>query len=214
MADSRAGITAARAMPAARSDQHGECEGSAGRLDVFDRRDPRPGERPRSSPATRCTSSRRSRICSMRWIWRRRRAGDPLKWKYEPKPEAGGAGRRLLRSGEPRLRLRGRADLLQHARCADRAASTPRPARKSGRPSSAIINKGESITMAPLVVKGKVTSATAAANSACAAGSSASTPTTATSLWTAYSTGPGQGLPDRPAVQAVLQDRTRARTWA
>ena len=64
-------------------------------------------------------------------------AGRAVKWKYEPKPLARGAGRGLLRRRQPRRRLRRRQDLLQHARQPHRRASTRRPARSCGRRSSA-----------------------------------------------------------------------------
>ena len=83
--------------------------------------------------------------------------GAPLKWKYEPQARAGRAGRRVLRRGQPR---RG---VLAAARCSS-TRSTATPSRvdaddrqaSSGRPSSATSTRARRITMAPLVVKGKV----------------------------------------------------------
>jgi hypothetical protein len=45
--------------------------------------------------------------------------GAPVKWKYEPKPLAAGAGSGVLRRRESRRLVRCRHDLLQHARQQD-----------------------------------------------------------------------------------------------
>ena len=67
--------------------------------------------------------------------------GAPLKWKLRAEAGRGGAGRRLLRRGQPRRRLRRRQDLLQHARRPHRRASTPQTGKEVWRTKLGDINE-------------------------------------------------------------------------
>ena len=115
------------------------------------------------------------------------------------------AGRRLLRCGHPRPRLRQRQDLPQHARRLCSRASTPTPARSSGTPSSATSIMGETITMAPLVVKGKVLVGNSGGEMGVRGWLTALDENTGKIVWRAYSTGPGFRGADRRRLQAALR---------
>ena len=158
--------------------------------------------RRRSWSATRCTSSRRSRTSL--YALDLTQPGAPVKWKYDPTPRGRRAGRRLLRRGQPRRGVRRRHDLLQHARRPHHRRRRRRPASELWDASSATSTSGETITMAPLVVQGtRCWSATAAASSACAAGSPRSTRRPARSR--GAPTAPARHRrADRPALQALL----------
>ena len=141
--------------------------------------------------------------------------GAPLKWKYEPKPRAGRAGRRLLRRRQPRRRLRRR-----HASSSTR--STTRPSRVDAatgkelwtHASSATSTSGETMTMAPLVVKGKVLVGNSGGEFGVRGWLTALDAATGAIAWRAYSTGPDTRRADRPELQAVLRTATAARTSA
>ena len=110
------------------------------------------GTRPRrSSSATRCTSSRRFRTSSTRST----SPTGALKWKYEP-----GAARAAQGVACCDVVNRGAAyadgEIFFNTLDGTPSRSTRRPARRCGRRSWATSTCGETMTMAPLVVKGKV----------------------------------------------------------
>ena len=115
--------------------------------------------------------------------------GAPMKWKFEPNRRRR-PRRCLLRRRQPR---RGFADgriffntLDDHTVAVDAETGKEVWNTKLGD-----INIGETITMAPLVVKDKVLVGNSRRRvSACAAGSRRSMPSDGKVVWTAYSTGP------------------------
>ena len=80
--------------------------------------------------------------------------GAPVKWAYKPKPSPSSPGRSLLRCGQSRRRLLQREDLLQHTGSAYRRRRCRYRQGSLEDDSSATSIKGESMTMAPIVVKG------------------------------------------------------------
>ena len=83
------------------------------------------------------------------------KAGAPIKWSYDPKPDAAGDRQGLLRRRQPRLRLcRRQADLQPARRPHDRGRCQDRQgglAHEDGRR-----DHGVTMTMAPFVVGDKV----------------------------------------------------------
>ena len=128
-----------------------------------------------------------------------------VKWKFDPKPRPGAQGRRLLRRRQPGRRLRRRAHLLQHPRRADDRRSTRRPARELWRTKLGDIQRGETMTMAPLVVKGKVLVGNSGGELGVRGWLTALDAATGTIAWRACSTGPDSDVLIGPALQAVLR---------
>ena len=148
--------------------------------------------RRRSSSATRCTSSRP--IPNILYALDLTKAGAPLKWKYEPKPEAAAQGVACCDVVNRGAVFCGRQDLLQHARRQhgrgrrrDRQGALEDQARRHQHrrddDDGAARRQGQGAGRQ-----------LAAANSACAAGSRRSTPTPARSPGRAYSTGPDKDV--------------------
>ena len=99
-------------------------------------------------------------------------------------------------------------DLLQHARRPHDRASTPRPARRSGTRKLGDINMGETITMAPLVVKGKVLVGNSGGEFGVRGWLTALDATTGKLAWRAYSTGPDKDVLIGPRFKPFYaQDR-------
>ena len=128
-----------------------------------------------------------------------------MKWKYEPKPARGGAGRRLLRRGQPRLLLRRRQDLLQHARRPHRRGRRQdrqggvedqgrrdQPRRDDDDGAAGREGQGARRQQRRRIRRAR-------------AGSRRSTPTTGKIAWTAYSSGPDAECLIGPELQAVLR---------
>jgi glucose dehydrogenase len=139
--------------------------------------------------------------------------GAPLKWKFEPKPEPR-AGRGLLRHRQPRRRLCRRPHLLQHARQPDHRARCEATGKELWRTKLGDIKlKGETMTMAPLVVKDKVLVGNSGGEFGVRGWLTALDAATGKIAWRAYSTGPDKDVLIGPELQALLR-ATAARTWA
>ena len=135
-----------------------------------------------------------------------------MKWKYEPQPVGRGARGRLLRCRQPRRRPSPTASIFFNTLDDQTVAVDAKTGKEVWRTRLGDINIGETITMAPLVVKGKVLVGKAAARSACAAGSPRSTQD-GKIAWHAYSTGPDKDVLIGPDFKPFY-DRTAARTSA
>ena len=84
--------------------------------------------------------------------------------------------------------------------------------KKFGRPQLGDINLGESITMAPLVVKGKVLVGNSGGEFGVRGWLAALDADTGKIAWRAYATGPDQGCSDWTEFQAVLRAGPRQRS--
>ena len=120
--------------------------------------------------------------------------GGAVKWKLRAEAGRGGARRRVLRRRQSRRRLCRRQDLLQHARRPYGGASTPIPARKCGARKLGDITRGETMTMAPLVVKGKVLVGNSGGELGVRGWLTALDANTGKIAWRAYSTGPDKDV--------------------
>ena len=89
-----------------------------------------------------------------------------------------------------------------------------KPASKFTKPRLGDITKGETITMAPLVVKDKVLVGNSGGEFGVRGWLTAVDAHSGKIVWRAYSTGPGQRSAYRPTLQALLQFRTKDRIWA
>ncbi len=116
--------------------------------------------------------------------------GAPLKWKYEPKPEAAAQGVACCdvvnRGG---VYWQGQVH-LQHARRQHRRGRRGHRQGALERPRSATSTRARPSRWRRWWSRARCWSATPAASSACAAGSPRSTPAAASLLWKAYNTGP------------------------
>ena len=133
--------------------------------------------------------------------------GAPLKWSYQPHPLAASQGVACC-DVVNRGAARRWQDGLQPARRTHRRGRRC-DGKQFWRTQMGDINRGETITMAPIVVKGKViVGYRAAARWACAAGSPRSTRRRARNL-ARVQYRPGHRHESRPALQTIL----RARSW-
>ena len=131
-----------------------------------------------------------------------------MKWKYDPKPLGAAKGvaccdvvNRGAAYADGTLffnTLDGRTIAL------DAGTGRPKWITQLGD-----INKGETMTMAPLVVKGKVLVGNSGGEFGVRGWLTALDAATGAVAWRAYSTGPGQGRADRAELQAVLRERPR-----
>ena len=186
-----------------------------GRLDVLDRRRRAATKRRRSSSAsTMYVVTPFPNIVYALDLSQARRAGE-----VEVRAEAavGGAGRRLLRRRQPRRRVLRTARSSSTRSTARRSRSTRRPARRSGAPSSATSTGARRSRWRRSSSRARCWSATAAASSACAAGSPRSTRASGKIAWRAYSTGPDKDVLIGPHFKPFYaQDRGKdlgVTTW-
>jgi hypothetical protein len=139
--------------------------------------------------------------------------GAPQKWVFKPKPLAASQGVACC-DVVNRGAVYGRwQDLLQHARRADDRGRR-QAASRSGAPKLGNIQKGETITMAPLVAKGKVLVGNSGGEMGVRGWLAALDEGSGKVAWKAYQHRSRQGRADRLAVQAVLRRPTAARTSA
>ena len=119
------------------------------------------------------------------------------------------AGGRLLRRRQSRRRATGRARSSSTPWTATPSRSTPHTGKERWRSQLGDINKGETITMAPLVVKGKVLVGNAGGEFGVRGWLRRSTSPTASVAWKAYNTGPDADVLIGAGLQAVLRERPR-----
>ena len=79
-----------------------------------------------------------------------------MKWQYDPKPLGGGEGRGVLRSRQPRRRVLPNGSIFFNTLDGRTIALDAATGQAKWVTQLGDINKGETMTMAPLVVKGKV----------------------------------------------------------
>ena len=130
--------------------------------------------------------------------------GAPLKWKYEPHPAAAAQGVAccdVVNRGAAYCR---RQDLSTTRSTRTPWRWTPRPGKEVWNTKVGDINKGESITMAPLVVKGKVLVGNSGGEFGVRGWLTALDAETRASSPGAPTHRPRRGRADRPALQAVL----------
>ena len=127
-----------------------------------------------------------------------------MKWTYAPKPNPAAQGvaccdvvNRGIAYDNGKIFL---ATLDNHAVALDAKTGKELWHTKLGD-----INKGETITMAPLVVKGKVLVGNSGGEMGVRGWVTALDENTGKIVWRAYSTGPGQGRADRRRLQALLR---------
>ena len=185
----------------------------AGRLHVLDRREPRPGIRAASWSATRCTCV--TPYPNILYALDLTQPGAPLKWQLRAEARRGGAGRGLLRLGQPRRRpiADGRIffnTLDGHVVAVD-AATGKRGLEDQGRRHQQGRDDDHGAAGRR---RGRCSSAIPAASSASAAGSRRSTPTTGKLAWKAYNTGPDKDVLIGPEFKPFYDAATRARTSA
>ena len=132
-----------------------------------------------------------------------------MKWQYDPKPLGAAKGVACCDVVNRGAAYADGTRLLQHARRADRSRSTRRRGQPKWITQLGDINKGETMTMAPLVVKGKVLVGNSGGEFGVRGWLAALDAATGAVAWRAYSTGSGHGRADRPALQAVLRERPR-----
>ena len=159
----------------------------------------------RSSSTRRCTSSRRTRTWRTRSISRSR----AFREVEVPAGERAGGGRRgVLRRRESRRVVREREDRLQPARRTHR-----RRRRRDGHGAlegeDGGLNRGETITMAPIVVKDKVIVGSSGGEMGVRGWIAALDLATGKQLWRAYNLGPDADMKVGPRFKPFYpQDRS------
>ena len=177
-------------------------------VDVLDRHGRRATRRRRSSSAARCSSSRR--FPNIVYAFDLSRPGAPMKWQYDPKPLGAAKGVAccdLVNRGAAYAdgaiffnTLDGRTIAL------DAATGQPKWITQLGD-----INKGETMTMAPLVVKGKVLVGNSGGEFGVRGWLAALDAASGSGRLARLQHRARQGRADRPELQAVLRGRPRHR---
>ena len=139
--------------------------------------------------------------------------GAPLKWSYQPHPEPASQGVACCDVVNRGARLLGRQGHLQHA-----GRQHHRARRRDGqavwKTKLGDINKGETITMAPLVVKGKVLVGNSGGEFGVRGWLAALDAADGKVVWKAYATGPDKDVLIGPDFQPFYRIRPRHRTSA
>ncbi len=164
-----------------------------------------PAARARSRPhrdhATRCTSSRRTRTCSSRSALDK--PGAPLKWKYEPKPRASSQGVACCDSVN-RGAAYAAGRVFFNTLDGQTVAVDANDGHELWRAQLGDISRGESITMAPLVVKDKVLVGNSGGEFGVRGWLTALDARTGHQAWRAYSTGPDSEVLIGNGLQTLL----------
>ena len=135
-----------------------------------------------------------------------------MKWKFEPSPSASSQGVAccdVVNRGAAYADGRVFFNTLDNQTIAVDAAS----GRELWRVRTGDIRNGETLTMAPLVVKGKVLVGNSGGELGVRGWLSAYDANSGALVWRAYGTGPGPGRAHRSGVQALLRVRPRNRPW-
>ena len=143
--------------------------------------------------------------------------GAPVKWKFEPKPNAASQGVACCDFVNRGVGVCRRSRVLQHAGRPDGRGRCRRAGASCGASSSATSALGETMTMAPLVVKDKVLVGNSGGEFGVRGWLTALDAATGKLVWRAYSTGPDSEVLIGPEFKPFYaQDRGKdlgVTTW-
>ncbi len=139
--------------------------------------------------------------------------GGAVKWIYEPHPDQRAVGIACCDLVNRGATLRGRQDHLQPARRDRRGGRHRQPARRAWRTKVGEINRGETFTAAPIVVKDHVLVGNSGGELGVRGYVAALDVKTGKELWRAFNTGPDTDVKIGPDFTPSTP-RTRVRIWA